>query len=93
MNTDKLIEQARPLLKAIKPYRALLFFVMLAALYGYIIVKINSFNNVTAPDITTSTNSQVHLDKNVISKIEDLQENSVSVKTLFDQARDNPFNE
>lgn len=78
-------------------YRVLVFVVGMAAVYGYVIFTINSLSS--AQPSETSVTSEVtairipKIDKSVIKQLEDLRDNSVSVQTLFEQARDNPFNE
>jgi hypothetical protein len=82
--------------KKIISYRALLFFILLAAIYGFIVYRINSLSGIAPDDnavpATTKT-TQPHVDPDVVKKILDLQDNSVNVQTLFDQARQNPFQE
>jgi len=93
MNTDQLLRQLKPYLRWIVRYRGILFFIALSVVYGYVITRINALNNVAPATPETTTANQVHVDPSVVSKIEQLQDNSVSVKSLFDQARDNPFQE
>ena len=92
MKTDKLLKQLEPVIQIGRRYRALLFFIALSLVYGYVITRINALNNVTPPPSGVTVGS-VHIDQSVIGKIEDLQDNSVSVQALFDQARQNPFQE
>ena len=87
------LNQLKPIITFAVRYRALLFFVLVAAVYGYVIVRINTFNKVTAATPEQATAQQVSVSPNTVQKIEDLQDNSVSVKALFDQARQNPFQE
>lgn len=83
------------LLKRLRGYRALIFFLLVASLYGYIVWRINTYSN--APANQTEENSQLaaqpHIDQSTVQKMQDLQNNSVSVQSLFNQARENPFQE
>jgi P pilus assembly chaperone PapD len=78
-------------------YRVLIFVIGMAAVYGYVIFSINTLSS--AQPSETSVTSEVtairipKIDKSVVKQLEDLRDNSVSVQTLFEQARDNPFNE
>lgn len=76
-------------------YRAFLFFLAVAALYSFIVWRINVFSNAPASTTvkTPGVASQPHIDPETIAKIQSLQDNSVSVQTLFDSARQNPFQE
>lgn len=82
-------------LKRLRAYRALAFFLVVAALYGYIVWRINVYSN--APADQNDANAQIarqpHIDPSTVQKMQDLQNNSVSVQALFNQARENPFQE
>lgn len=78
-------------------YRALLFFLFLAFVYGFIVYRINVLST-AEPDQAAVTQasagpSQPRIDPTVVQKITDLKDNSVNVQALFDQARQNPFHE
>lgn len=78
-------------------HRAFLFFVLLAVIYSYIIFSINDLSGVSPDQATlsqaSSSTTQPHIDPKVVQKLQSLQDNSVNVQTLFDQARQNPFQE
>jgi hypothetical protein len=79
--------------------RILIFVIFVALVYGYTIVQIGKLSTAepTSADIVLNEQSQgeqsPHIDPQIINKIENLKDNSVSVKALFDQARQNPFQE
>ncbi|HVS58663.1 MAG TPA: hypothetical protein VHD60_02910 [Candidatus Saccharimonadales bacterium] len=78
-------------------YAVFIFFLLLAAVYGFVLWRINVFSNAQPSPDTSTTQVQVtpvpHIDQNVVSQLEKLKDNSVSVKALFDKARTNPFQE
>lgn len=78
-------------------YRILLFFVLLAAVYGFLVFRINSLNSAQPTDSSVASKAQSfrnpHIDSETVQKIQQLQDNSVNVQALFDQARQNPFQE
>ena len=80
-----------------KRLRILLFLLLLVALYGFIGVRIRTLSNAqpTDTDIASkaSATSKPYIDPTVISKVQQLQDNNVSVQTLFNDARQNPFRE
>ena len=82
-------------LKKLRAYKGLLFFLAVAILYGFILWRINTYSNVPANQSveSSSVSSQPHIDAATVQKIEQLQDNSVSVQALFNQARQNPFQE
>jgi hypothetical protein len=85
----------RKALAALNAYRVLIFFLAVATLYGYIVWRINTFSNAPAStsEETAQTSAQPHIDPVTVQKIESLKDNSVNVQSLFDSARDNPFQE
>lgn len=93
---EALMASLHKALAAAKRYAALIFFILLACVYGFVLLRINALSDVPA---SSSTSSDVtvaptpHIDQSVVKQLESLQDNSVSVKALFDQARSNPFQE
>lgn len=81
--------------KKLSAYRVFIFFLVVAGLYGYIIWRINVYSNAppSTSEVTAQTTAQPHIDPGTIEKIQNLQDNSVSVQSLFDTARQNPFQE
>jgi hypothetical protein len=81
---------------ALYTYRVLLFFVLLASVYSVILLRINTLSQ-AQPDASEvsvqTTQKSLKVDPAVVEKIQQLQDNSVSVQALFDQARQNPFHE
>jgi hypothetical protein len=78
-------------------YRAILFIVGIMSTYSILVLRINMLNN-KQPNSNDVTNQlqlahPPKLNPAIISKIQQLQDNSVEVKALFNQARDNPFQE
>ncbi len=76
-------------------YAAILFFVLIAGVYGFIILRINVLSNAqpSQSDIDAQSISTPvpRIDPAVAEQLEKLKDNSVNVQTLFDQARNNPF--
>lgn len=78
-----------------KRYRAIGFAILVVVLYGFIALKINSLGN--AQPSQDAVDSQVQaarlprIDQAVVNQLQSLQDNSVNVQALFNQARQNPF--
>ncbi|HSH55277.1 MAG TPA: hypothetical protein VK983_00465 [Candidatus Limnocylindrales bacterium] len=73
------------------------FLVFLVSVYGFLSWRILYFSQLE-PDQSEVTNQLKtagvpKINEDAIRKIEQLKDNSVSVQTLFEQARDNPFQE
>ncbi len=76
-------------------YKIILFILVVAIIYGYILYQISSLTNKTpsANDVqaNTSPSSFIHINTTEAQKLTSLKNNSVNVQTLFSQARNNPF--
>ena len=78
-------------------YAVPIYLLFLLAIYGFLAWKVIAFDQ-TEPDPSVvssriETSGVPRVDKDVVSKIQQLQDNSVDVRALFDQARRNPFQE
>lgn len=86
-----------PVITALKRYIAIWFILLVAAVYGYVLFNIQMA--VTAEPSQDTIDAQVrssttpHIDPSVVNQMQSLQDHSVNVQTLFDQARSNPFQE
>jgi len=94
---DKLTSKIAPFLTKLSRYKLFCFFIVLLALYGFLVFRINTLNNKTPSDdaITAKlqTVSRPRIDQSVKDKVQQLQDNSVQVKSLFNASRSNPFHE
>lgn len=92
-NLKKLINFFRGL----KRYEVFLFIIFFALLYGFLIFRINRLSSMEPSDDAVSEKLQTvkrpKIDQASIDKIQQLQDQNVEVKSLFDQARSNPFAE
>lgn len=80
-----------------RKYAGLIFVLFLLAIYGFLSMRIMQLTQ-AEPDPTAvaaelKTVGVPAVDEEVVEKLEKLKDNSVSVQTLFDEARSNPFQE
>jgi hypothetical protein len=87
----------QPTLSFAKRYVTLLFIVAMLLVFGFLVFRINQFSNLEPSEdaITEKLQSvqRPRLDQTVIDKIQQLQDQNIEAKALFDQARNNPFSE
>lgn len=87
----------QPVLNSLKRYVTLLFIMMMLIIFGFIVYRINHFSNLEPSDDAVTEKLQSvqrpRLDQTVIDKIQQLQDQNIEAKSLFDQARNNPFSE
>lgn len=90
-----ILDKAATTATVFRRYSFLIFLVFVAALYGFLLFRISSLDS--QQPSTDAVSSQVkaakipHIDQKVVDQLQSLQDNSVSVKALFNQARNNPF--
>jgi hypothetical protein len=95
LDTQKLLTQARGFLQSSRRYNFIVFLLFVALLYGFVLLRINTLSS--SQPSTNAVSSQVqaaqipHIDQSVVNQLQSLQNNSVSVQALFNQARSNPF--
>jgi hypothetical protein len=97
VNKTDLHKKLANLVQSLQKYDAMIFFVFLAVIYGFLLWRITSLSQATPDPSTVATKAQAthspHIDQSVVNKIQQLQDNSVNVQALFDEARSNPFQE
>lgn len=99
MNAD--VKDLKPillkLLKWLKRYGLIIALVIVAGMYASLIIQINLLNRrePTNQQVTERLEKiiQPSVNEDTVTKMKDLEENSKEVKTLFQEARDNPFKE
>ena len=86
---------AKNIIGKVQPYALLIFIVFVGLIYMYLLVNINTLANVepSESDIAqqVKTAKTPRLDEETAQKLESLKDNSVSVQSLFEEARSNPF--
>lgn len=95
LDIESIQKQLVQVARQIDRYKAIAFFVVIAALYGFIIWRINALSNVQPSQQQVSelenAATQPKIPQTTVDKIRSLQDNSVRVQTLFNDARNNPF--
>lgn len=81
--------------RKIRPYRLFIFLAFVGLIYAFLLLQIRSLNNIQPSSDTVTSQVRAarlpHIDQNVVQQLKSLQDNSVSVQALFNQARSNPF--
>jgi hypothetical protein len=91
MNSLKdITAKLKKFLRQLKRYRVSIFAVFIAVVYGWLVFQINSLNS-AEPTVPVSNQVKLRVDPEVVQQLETLQDNSVSVEALFNEARSNPF--
>lgn len=94
-NLQSLLSSAKDGLEVFQRYSWLIFIVFVVGLYGTVMLRIQQLSH--QQPSSDAVSSQVtaaqtpHIDQSVVKQLQSLQDNSVSVQALFDEARSNPF--
>jgi hypothetical protein len=89
--------QLQQLGQAIFRLRIVLFLLLVVLLYGFVMWRIQTLST-AEPDpktiaLQTSSTAKPSIDKALVEKIKQLESSNVTVQSLFNQARQNPFRE
>lgn len=94
---EKITSKIKPFVKLFQRYKLFMLFISVLLIYLFLVFRINVLSNREPSDTDINTKLQTvsrpRIDQTVISKIQELQDNSVTVKSLFNHARKNPFQE
>lgn len=102
MNKSKIsskldLEKLNTRFRAARRYSFVAFLLVVVCIYGFVLLRITNLSNVEPSD--DAVNSQVNaasvpkIDQSVVNQLKSLQDNSVNVQSLFEQARTSPFQE
>ncbi len=97
IDMKQLATYARLALDKLRRYSTFIFIITILLIYAFLIVRINILTQAEPDDSTiteqSNTVKRLKIDQNSIDKIEELEDQSIEVKSLFKDARDNPFKE
>lgn len=99
MNTNLDLKSLRPAVKKIrqKVYRHITFAAVIMILLAYllVVVRISQLSSAEPSDdgSPTAASTIPKINKEAIKQIQELEQNSPEVRSLFNQARNNPFQE
>lgn len=89
--------KVRAALHVVQRYMVLIFILAFVGVYGFLVFRINSLTSSEPSDDAVAerlkTVQRPRIDQNAVDKIEQLKAQNIEVQTLFNEARNNPFNE
>lgn len=92
-----ILAKLKPLAVLFKTYAVFIFFIIFLGLMGFLIFRINHYARVEPTDDAIQDKLKAvqrpRVDQAALDKIQQLQAQNVEVNSLFDNARQNPFNE
>lgn len=95
LNIKSQLAQASAYLPRLQRYSFVAFLCIVSLIYGFVMFRINSLRNIEPSESIVMEQVKAaqipKVEESVVRQLESLQDNSVSVQTLFDEARSNPF--
>jgi hypothetical protein len=86
-----------PLLQKAREYSGFIIVLVVLGLFGFVVLRIRSYATIqptqAAIDEKLQDLKRTRIDEDAIEKIQKLESSNIDVKALFDDARDNPFQE
>lgn len=95
LNLKTIIPRTKAKLASSKRYSTTLFIFLVASIYLFILFQTNTLVN-KQPDeasIKVDTAKSLKVNEDVVRQLKTLEDNSVNVQTLINDARNNPFQE
>lgn len=90
-----LYEQAGERLVKLRPYAFPAFLIFVGLVYGFLFLRVGTLVNTQPSDADVATQVKAtkvpYIDEKVVDQLQSLQDNSVSVQSLFNEQRTNPF--
>lgn len=97
INKTNLNKLADNTISAAKKYGLIIFIITGLLISSYLILSINNLLNKEPSEASIAEKSKLNqatkIDESAVNTIKDLRSANVEVKTLFEQSRDNPFQE
>ncbi len=97
INFKTIITKFQIFLSFLKKYVVFIYVVMVLLIFSFFVFRINQISSLEPTDQAVKEKLQYvqrpKIDQTVIDKIEQLKSQNVEVRSLFDKARNNPFNE
>ena len=94
-NIKTILPYIKKMLAKARSYATFVFIIGILLLYGFLVFQIGSLASKEPDDSSVSeqlnTLKRLKIDQETIDKIEQLEDQNVSVQALFKEARDNPF--
>ncbi len=93
----KLLDKIKPVVGFLRRYMVIIFIAVFVGIYGFLVFRINQLSSIEPSEdaVTEKLQGTVRpkIDQSIVDKMQKLQDQNIQVRTLFKQARDNPFNE
>lgn len=92
-----ILAKLKPITRSLKKYLVFIFAMLIFGVLGFFVFRINQYSNIEPSEDSVTEKLQTvqrpRIDQNIVDTIQKLKSQNIQVQSLFDQARDNPFDE
>jgi hypothetical protein len=97
LDTGTILEKLRLIAEVARRFSTLIVIVIFSGMYAYLMLQVNSINqktpNADAVTEKLKETSTPKIDAEAAQKLSALEDQNIELKSLFNQARSNPFEE
>lgn len=95
INIKEISSSLKSAVKKAQSYAGFVFFIGVLLIYSFLVFRISVLSDPKPDDAAVAeqmkTVKRLRIDQNSINRIEQLEDQNVGVQSLFEEARDNPF--
>lgn len=92
-----ILKKIQPISSFVSKHKIVLSLILVASIYNLMLFKINSLASKEPDPVTLEDKLQnvkvIKIDEDVVKKLNVLEDRNITLETLFDNGRDNPFQE
>jgi hypothetical protein len=93
LNVSNLLPALKENARHVLRYAGIMFFCLVAGIYIFVLFRINTLASAQPTAEETASTTKLQVNRKIADQLLKLEDNSVNVQSLFDDARNNPFQE
>lgn len=99
MKLDKaaILNKLAVVIMFVKRFRFVIAFAVFSSMYAYILMQVNTISQQRPSEVKiaekATSSPKTRVDEELVEQIASLEEQNVQVRTIFNEARKNPFSE
>ena len=95
INVKQIGATAKKSLGRLKVYASFLAVIAILLIYSFLVFRVSTLSQAEPDEAAVAEKSntikRLRIDQNSVDKLDDLEDQNVGVQSLFEEARDNPF--
>lgn len=95
INVRQISAGAKKSIRKLKVYASFLTVIAILLIYSFLVFRVSTLSQAEPDEATVAEKSntirRLKIDQNAVEKLEELEDQNIGVQSLFEEARDNPF--